>query len=225
MAAPIRTRMVPRRMTTDLLTLTQLMSPAFPVGAFAYSHGLEAAVEAGVIKDAQSLEAWITDLVEIGSAHADAVFLNAAFSAKQEALDMLDAQVRAFAASSERLMEADLQGAAFCDTVNGVWGLHLPHLTYAVAVGHVAQRMDLDVEQTTALYLQAFVANLCAAALRSVPLGQLDGQKVQMALQPICIAKARTVVGATLDDAYSNTWMSDIASMRHETQYSRIFRT
>lgn len=225
MGAPIRTHMVRRRMTTDLLTLTQLMSPAFPVGAFAYSHGLETAVETGIIKDAHSLEAWITDLVDIGSAHADAVFINAAFTAQPESLDMLDTQVRAVAASSERLMETDLQGAAFCDTVNGVWRLDLPRLTYAVAVGHVAQRMGLDIEQTTAFYLQAFVANLCAAALRAVPLGQLDGQKVQMALQPLCIAKARAVVGATLDDAYSNTWMSDIASMRHETQYSRIFRT
>ncbi len=225
MGAPIHMNMGQQPMNTDFLTLTQLLSPAFPVGAFAYSHGVEAAVEAQTITSAATLEAWLSDLVQMGSGRADAVLVNIAYETAPDDLAMLDAQARAFAASAERLRETDLQGAAFCDTVKAVWDLDLPQLCYPVAIGHVARAMSLDVELTTAVYLQAFVSNLTAAAMRLVPLGQVDGQKVQTALKPKCAAVASALKGATLADLHSNTWLSDIAAMQHETQYSRIFRT
>lgn len=212
-------------MNTDFLTLTQLLSPTFPVGAFAYSHGIEAAVEAQTITSAVTLEAWLSDLVQMGSGRADAVLVNIAYETAPDDLAMLDAQARAFAASAERLKETDLQGAAFCDTVKAVWDIDMPRLCYPVAVGHVARKMDLEVELTTAIYLQAFVSNLTAAAMRLVPLGQVDGQKVQTALKSQCAGVAGALKGATMDDLHSNTWLSDIASMQHETLYSRVFRT
>lgn len=210
--------------TTDILTLSQLLSPAFPVGAFAYSHGLETAIAGGAVTCQPTLAAWLRDLVELGGGRSDAVFVNVAYAAGDD-LDTIDATVRAFCASRERLMETDLQGAAFCDTLRVVWGVDLGSLCYPVAVGRAAAVMGFDVELVTALYLQAFVGNLCGAAMRLVPLGQVDGQKTQNALRPLCAAQAKALVGATLDDVHGCTWASDIASMRHETQYSRVFRS
>lgn len=222
MAAHTVTPTVTPPMTTDVLTLSQLLSPSFPVGAFAYSHGLETAINEGAISDAESLRTWMSDLLESGGARCDAVLLNAAYASDDPAIDTT---ARAFAASSERLMETDLQGAAFCDTVQAVWGHSLGRLSYPVALGRIAAILDLDVELTTAMYLQAFIANLTAAAMRLVPLGQVDGQKTQAALKPRCVQIAVQLRGATLDDLYNTAWLSDIAAMRHETQYSRIFRS
>jgi urease accessory protein len=225
--APIRMNTVPLRMTmtTDVLTLSQLLSPSFPVGAFAYSHGLETAIAEGRIVSAPTLQSWLVDLLEHGGARSDAVLLNAAFDAADDAVAPIDAHARAFAASAERLKETDLQGAAFCETVETVWGIDLGRLCYPVAVGRAAAVLTLDPELATAMYLQSFISNLTAAAMRLVPLGQVDGQKTQIALKPFCTEIAKQLQGATLDDLHNSAWLSDITSMRHETQYSRVFRT
>ena len=212
-------------MSTEVLTLAQLLSPSFPVGAFAYSHGLETAIDQGLVTDGASLQNWLSDVLQFGSGQADATLLNAAFAAPETQIAEIDAHARAFAASKERLMESDLQGLAFCDTVLGVWAIDLGRLTYPVAVGRAAQAMALDVELTTAMYLQAMVGNLCAAAIRLVPLGQTDGQLVQAALKPLCQSIAADAKGAALDDLHSCAFMSDIMAMQHETQSTRIFRT
>jgi urease accessory protein len=212
-------------MSTDFLTLAQLLSPSFPVGAFAYSHGLETAIQGGTLSSANQVQDWLRALLEHGGARTDAVLLNAAYRAGEHNSLQIDATARAFAASRERLMESDLQGAAFCDTVKSVWDIDLGRLTYPVAVGCAAQAMHLDPELTTAMYLQAFVSNLCAAAMRLVPLGQTDGQRIMAALKPLCASQAHALQGSTLTDLHSNSFLSDIAAMRHETQYSRVFRT
>ena len=207
---------------TDILTLSQLLSPAFPVGGFAYSHGLETAISNGAVTSAATLEAWLLDVLQFGGAQSDAVLLNMAYVGEAATVDT---QARAFATSAERLMETDLQGAAFCETVKAVWDIDLGRLCYPVAVGQASRAMNLDPELCTALYLQAFIANLVAAAMRLVPLGQVDGQKVQTALKPQCIKTAKASVGATLGDLHGCAWASDIAAMRHETEYSRVFRS
>lgn len=212
-------------MSTDLLTLAQLLSPSFPVGAFAYSHGLESAIDDGTLNSADTVQDWLQNLLTHGGARSDAVLLNVGFNADADAVQHIDQTARAFASSKERLMESDLQGAAFCDTVKNVWEIDLDRLTYPVAVGRAARHMTLDAELTTAMYLQAFVSNLCAAAMRLVPLGQTDGQRIMTALKPLCASQAKELKGATLDDLHSSSFLSDIASMRHETQYSRVFRT
>ena len=185
--APILMNMSQRPMTTntDILTLSQLLSPAFPVGGFAYSHGLETAISNGTITNAATLEAWLLDVLEYGGAQSDAVLLNMAYVGDATTID---AQARAFATSAERLMETDLQGAAFCETVKAVWDIDLGRLCYPVAVGQASRAMNLDPELCTALYLQAFIANLVAAAMRLVPLGQVDGQRVQTAIKLQCLS-------------------------------------
>lgn len=220
MGAPIPMSTVIPRMSTNLLTLAQWLSPAFPVGSFAYSHGVETAIRDGAITDAASLELWLHDVLAEGSGRADAVLLAVAHRGE----DVNDL-ARAFAASSERLRESERQGAAFAGTVRAVWGLDLPDFMYPVAVGRASALKWLDARTTAALYLQSFASNLVSAAVRLVPLGQTDGQKVLAALSPLCQAVAAEAVTADPEDLWSNAWASDIAQMRHETMEPRLFQS
>ncbi|WP_299428041.1 urease accessory protein UreF [uncultured Shimia sp.] len=210
---------------TDILTLTQWFSPAFPVGAFTYSHGLEWAIDAGEVVNPEQVVMWITDVLQHGAGWNDSLFIGAAYSVSADDLCEIDALNCAFAASAERLKETRLQGAAFCDVAGEIWALDLERLTYPVAVGRAAQLKGLPLELTIQVYLQAFVSNLAAVAMRLVPLGQTDGQKLIRALTPLCCAIAESATTATLDDLASSNFLTDIAAMKHETQYSRIFRT
>ncbi len=210
----------------DILTLSQWLSPAYPVGGFAYSHGLEWAIECGSVTDASDTQEWIADVVQHGSGRNDCVFLASAYSAKTRAdLAAADQTARAFCASSERLLETRLLGEAFCGVTADVWAMEIESLTYPVAVGYAAQRQGLPLSLTAQMFLQAFMSNLVACATRLVPLGQTEGQRMIRDLTPICQKVAKTALDAELDDLGSTTFLSDIASMKHETQYSRMFRT
>lgn len=223
--APTVTTMDIPRMPTDarLLTLTQWLSPAFPIGAFAYSHGVEQAIRDGWIGSADDLQAWLTSCLAQGSGRSDAIFLRRAFDAQDPC--KIDATARAFAASRERVLEAAKQGAAFVRTANAVWEFDLPPLLLPVAIGASAARANLDADAATALYLQAFVSNLVSASMRLMPLGQSDGQTVLAALQPVVLRLTDETKDATEDDLFSTTFLSDIAAMRHETLQPRLFQS
>jgi len=208
---------------THALTLMQWLSPAFPVGAFAYSHGLEQVAADGTVCDATSVQDWLDTLLRHGSGRADAVLLACAYRSDTPA--PVDAAARAFAASAERLRETELQGAAFGDTCRLVWGLPLEGLTYPVGVGTAARAMDIPLNAVLPLYLHAFASNLIAAAQRLLPIGQTDGQRVLAALAPVIADTAEDTEHATLDDLTSNSFAADIAAMHHETLKHRIFRT
>lgn len=214
-------------MTTDrLLTLAQLFSPSFPIGAFAYSHGLETVVADGVVRDAGTFHDWAAGVLTHGAGRADSVQLVAAFRAENAtAVAAADALARALAPSRERLLETEKQGAAFADTASRVWDLAVPPLAYPIAVGCVARLLDLPLSDVLRLYLHAFAANLTAAATRVVPLGQTEAQGVLRRLTPLCEDLARDALAADTDDIGSASFAADIASMRHETQYSRLFRS
>ncbi len=209
-----------------VLTLTQWLSPAYPVGGFAYSHGLEAAIDRGTVANSQDTEAWISDVLEHGSGWNDVLFVVAAFNARdKEELINVDVTARAFCATSERLMETDLLGQAFGNVTKGVWELHLKRFTYPVSIGRAARLQNLPLLLTTKMFLQAFASNLVACATRLVPLGQTDAQRLIRQLTPLCSQIAERAQKASLDELSSTTFLADIASMKHETQYSRIFRT
>lgn len=212
-------------MPTDarLLILTQWLSPAFPIGAFAYSHGIETAIRAGWVADAAGLEAWLRDCLTDGSGRADAIWLRLAFAT--DAPLQVDASARAFALSAERLREASRQGAAFAATVNAVWGFDLPDLVLPVATGQAARRAGLDVDAAVALYLQTFVASLTSAALRLCPIGQTAGQRVIHDLQEDCLRVAAETRSACVADVFGNAFLSDIAAMTHETLQPRLFQS
>jgi urease accessory protein len=216
-------------MPTDapaLLTLAQWLSPAFPVGAFSYSHGLEWAVEAGDVTDAGSFQAWLGDILVFGTGRNDAILLVAAYRAgDRPALQQVDELARALAPSRERLAETALQGAAFARTVCDIWPLELPDLTYPVALGAAARLAGLPLADTALFYLHGFAGNLTSAATRLVPLGQTEAQAALAAVAPVCKTLADQAQDQSVDDLGACTFMADIASMKHETQYSRLFQS
>ena len=225
---PIPTNMSPPPMTTnrDILTLAQWLSPAFPVGAFAYSHGLEAAVQAAWVASGSDLAEWLEDVIGNGSGRNDCILLRAAHEAEgPEQLAEVNALAKAIAASGERQLEQVLQGAAFCKATGAIWGGEGIEYLYPVAVGAAAAQLRIDVTLTAAMYLHAVTSNLISAAQRLMPLGQTEGQAMLSALAPLCEATAKSAIALTCDDLQSTAFLSDIAAMQHETQQPRIFRS
>ena len=213
-------------MSTDApLTLMQWFSPSFPVGAFAYSHGLEHAIDTGQITTASALEEWLEDVIVQGSGRNDIILLAAAYNADHERVQEIDATARAFAASQERLTETLDQGQAFARTVDAVWATEIGPFSYPVAAGAAAKAKNLPLELTAEFYLHAFVANLVSVAVRLIPLGQTEGQSVLARLAPLIRDTARVAITESVDDIASNCFALDIVSMQHETQYSKVFRT
>ncbi len=215
-------------MTTEhsILTLAQWLSPSFPVGAYAYSHGLETDIQKGTVKNADDLQIWVSDVLEHGSGRNDSILLHVAHACTDRAeLTHINQTALAFAASHERRKEMQLQGSAFCQTTAEIWGADPQELVYPIAVGAAAAYKQIDPTLTAAMYLQAFTTNLVSAAMRAVPLGQIDGQRVIATLNPLCDRLAKETARLSLDDLHSNTFLSDIAAMKHETLQPRIFRT
>ncbi len=210
-------------MKPGLLTLAQWLSPAFPVGGFAYSHGLEWAISVGKIRDSQSLACWLAAVLAEGAGRVDAVLLTQALAGGEPA--PLAALAEALAASRERHVEAMEQGAAFLRTTNALTGADWPAMPLPVAVGVAARGLGVTPQEAAALYLQAFASNLVQVAVRFVPLGQTAGQAVLAGLQPLILRLAAEVATAGLDALGSGALASDLAAMQHETMDVRIFRT
>lgn len=208
-----------------VLTLMQWLSPGFPVGAFAYSHGLEHAIETGQIHNVDTLDIWLRDLIAHGGGHADVTLLAHAYNTQADGLSEVDALARAFCASTERQLETTQQGASFCRTVDAIWTTHLGDLTYPVAVGAAAKSQSLPLGLTARTYLHAFAANLISAAVRLVPLGQTEGQKLLHGLAPLIQQVAADASATQVADLASHCFAADIAAMQHETQYSKVFRS
>ncbi len=210
-------------MTADLLRLVQWLSPAFPTGAFAYSHGLEAVISDGEVSNAAQAQDWLADILQFGAGWQDAVLLACALPdfANHAALA---ATARALCASRERLAETLDQGTAFARGVAAL-GVMVEAAPLPVAVGQAAQNLALPPDQVIALYLHSFAANLVSVAVRFVPLGQSDGQRILAALHPLMLDLASRAAIASLDDLSTAAFRADLAAMRHETMDIRIYRT
>jgi len=221
-----------------LYRLMAWLSPAYPVGAFSYSHGLEYAVEAGLIRDAGSARDWVEDVIRFGSARNDGVFLASAYRAAvcgdRAALREAAELAAAYAPSAELALESGAQGAAFvritrevwaCDALEWLVGDWPGPYAYPVAVGAAAAGHEIAADRALLAYLGAFAANLISAAVRLVPLGQSDGQGIVAGLEPATVEITRALCDATLDDVGAATPMVDYTSMKHETQYTRLFRS
>jgi urease accessory protein len=208
-----------------LLHLLTWLSPAFPTGAFAYSHGLEWAVETGDITDGETLRDWLTNVLTHGAARTDAILLRHAHQPDAD-LDALAELAAATAPTRERHAETHNQGAAFMLAARPWNCPPLPDpVAYPIAVGALAARHQINADATTIAYLHAFTSSLISAAVRLVPLGQSTGLAVLAALEPIILQVATGTSSATLDDLGTAAFRSDLAAMRHETQYTRLFRT
>ena len=207
-----------------LLSVVQWLSPAFPVGSYAYSHGLEWAISAGDITSAEDLQRWIGTVLTEGAGRTDAILLAEALRPEAD-LAALSALAQALAASRERLVETLDQGRALGQTIAALTGQPLPEMPYPVALGAAARGLGMPAEPVVALYLHAFASALVQAAVRFVPLGQTEGQAVLAALHPVILQVAAEAAQAGIDQIGSGAFRSDLAAMRHETMDVRIFRT
>jgi urease accessory protein len=221
-----------------LYRLMTWLSPSFPVGAFSYSSGIEWAVEAGDIGDANSLRDWLVSMLADGPGFCDGVLLahahRAASSADAAGLRDIAELACAFVPSRERSLETSAQGRAFIEIARAAWncdGLDrlISHcdgaVVYPVAVGLVSAAHAIPLAPTMHAFLHALVSNWISAGARLVPLGQTDSQRVLALLEPIVVATGKRALAASLDDLGSATFRADLASMRHETQYTRLFRS
>lgn len=207
----------------DRLRLLQWLSPGFPIGAFAYSQGLEAAIAAGDVRDAAGLQDWIAAVLTHGAGRMDAVFLALA-RGEGDAQDLADL-ARAMAGSAERLTEMTEQGRAFGQTIAAITGVEQPALPYALAVGHATRMLGVDTAEVIMLWLQGLAAQMTSVAVRFLPLGQTEGQQVLARLAPLIAGLAETYATLGPDDLYNTTPGADLAAMRHETMDVRIYRT
>jgi urease accessory protein len=227
--------------TTSSAALYRLMawlSPSYPVGAFSYSSGIEWAVEAGDIKDAQSLKRWLAVVIGEGGGFCDAVFFVHAHrslaGSTNDALRTVAELAAAFAPSKERHLETTAQGAAFIAATKAAWSCDALErlaaawdgpVAYPVAVGVTAAGHGIALEAALHAYLHAVTANLISAGVRLVPLGQSDGQRVLAALEPVVETAAQKALATPLDQVGSAAFRADLASLLHETQYTRLFRS
>jgi urease accessory protein len=208
----------------DLLKLVQWLSPAFPIGGYAYSHGLETAIAEGRVGDAAGLRCWLEAVLCTGSGRADAILLAAAMAPGADHAALCGI-AGALAASSERWTETMEQGRAFTDTHNALSGSSHPAAPLPIAVGRAAASLALPVDRVAALYLHAFASTLVSAAVRFVPLGQTEGQGVLAALHPAITDVAAKAARTPPERIAGSAFGADLAAMRHETLEVRIFRT
>lgn len=212
------------------LRLLTFLSPAFPVGGFSYSHGLERAAHDGFLPDADALREWLSDLIAFGSGWNDAVlFAEAHRGAQGGDLADLAELAEALAGSAERHRESMLQGSAFVSAA-GAWPHPVLHrlpadCPYCVAAGAILGAHGVPLETAIAAWLQAFAMNLVQAAIRLGVTGQQGAMAVVAALEPAIVETARRAENSTLDDLGSAALLSEITAMKHETQASRLFRS
>lgn len=206
-----------------LQTLAAWLSPAWPTGAFAFSHGLEQAIADGEIADAATLRDWIADCLTHSSGRCDAILLAAAWRdpASDEPADL----ARALAPSAERLAETESVGAAFAAVTAASFGPEAAPAPYPVALGRAAAAHALPLGATITLFLQAYAQNMLSVGVRLIPIGQTDAARALAALAPRIRATAAQAEAATLDDIGGCALRADLASMRHETLDVRLFRS
>jgi urease accessory protein len=214
------------------------LSPSFPVGAFSYSHGLEWAIEDGTVTDAARLEAWVGDILVNGAGRSDAILFSHAMAAIDDAAALREVVDLAAVLhpGNERRIESLSQGRAFLIAVRAAW----PHPVleraaavidgaegpaYAVAIAVAAAAHGVPRRPALHAYLHAFAANVVSAGLRAVPLGQTDGQKIIARLGPVVELVVERAEGRPLEALGGAAFRADIASMKHETQYTRLFRS
>jgi urease accessory protein len=236
---PTSTRITMPTTEAALYRLMTWLSPAYPVGAFSYSHGFEYAVEEKLVRDRATLVSWLATAVEAGTGRIGGALLaeawRAAATANTERLEEVAALTAAWRSTSETALESESQGAAFLSVTRAAW----PHplldvlvperrggpIALPVAVGAACASHGIALLSALTAYLHSFASNLVSAGVRLIPLGQSDGQLAVAALEPVIERSARACAEVSLDEVGSAAPILDWCSMRHELQYTRLFRS
>jgi urease accessory protein len=231
---------------TDTIRQTQLLaalfSPAFPIGAFSYSHGIEAAIASGDVDDAATAHDWIETILLGGSGRNDAILMANAYNAvklhaakdgqlaggRNAEIEAINELAFALSSGAERAQESHELGVNFARIVDQVYQLDISRstpLAYPVAAGLVVRYLGCDLTLGLTFFLQSFIANLISVVVRAVPLGQSDGQIILAQMMPAVATLANEAALAPLDDVGGYAILADHASIIHETLEPRIYRT
>ena len=216
---------VPMYTPTDskLVTVMQWLSPAFPIGGFAYSHGLEWAINKGYVSNREELQKWVSDLLEYGSLKNDAILIKLVLQGSDP--KEINELALALCSASERLSETQLQGGAFCKIMREVWSLEIDDLALPIALALAAKNENINQNLVVPAYLHSFCSNLISVAMRLIPIGQTDGQKTLRELSPLISDSVRAVAKSDKDDLGSACFLSDVSAMQHEYLQPRVFKT
>lgn len=219
----------------DLFRLMAWTSPAYPVGGFSYSHGIEMAVEEGRLRKQADLVAYIASVLRQGAGRVDAVLFAHAHGAPDDTtLDEIAELAAAWRGTAETALEATQQGGSFASVTVSCWpdaryapfaARHRGRLSHSVAFGAAAGMAGIPLRPALFAFLQGFCANLVSAGVRLIPLGQTDGQIATAALLPIITACTDAALTTSLEELGTASPLLDMLSMRHETQYTRLFRS
>ena len=221
----------------ELYRMLAWLSPGFPIGAFSYSHGLEAAAEAGRVRDRASLQGWIAAVVALGAGRVDADIVRdahrAAAASQIELLAAANHRGLAYRATAELALETSAQGGAFLATCRAawpepfcaLWATSLDAVCHPAAVGAAMACAGIPIASALTGYLHAMAANLVSAGLRLGIIGQTDGQRILAALEPVVVEAAAAAIARDRAEFGAATFAVDLASMAHETQYTRLFRS
>jgi len=207
----------------NLAKLLQLASPALPVGAYSYSGGLEAAVEAGVVRDAASAERWIGDVLEFSMARMEAPILLRMLSGQ-------DAWNEIFLASRETAelrAETVQMGYSLCRLFKdlGLGEVPVKEPSFPAAFAYAAAQWKIEPEAALQAYLWAWLENQVMAAVKVIPLGQTDGQRILLLLGNRIEGLVKEILKIQDEDICNFAPTLAMLSARHETQYSRLFRS
>lgn len=221
-----------------LYRLMTWLSPAFPVGAFAYSSGIEWAVQSGDVSDAKTLRHWIESLLAVGPGMTEGILFSQAHRAlacgDDAAVFEIAELAAALVATRERFQETTTLGRAFLEVTQAAWPcaalaklsqIWPGPLAYPVAVAVACAGHRIALAPALQAFLTAIAANWISAGIRLIPLGHTDGQHLLRGLEPAVATATQRALAATVDDIGGATFRADIAGARHETQYTRLFRS
>ena len=202
-------------------TLTQWLSPSYPIGAYNFSQGLEYAVKESLVSDEKTLKDWLRENLELGYFRNDAIFVKLAFfSENEEQLEKLVELMNAFSTSKSRLDEQILQGKAFFKVT--------PNSTdapYPIALGMAAKNYDLKIEEVIPLFLQSCLSNVISVAQRLLPIGQTGAVKILRDLFPKIEEVSKLVLRSSEADILSSCYLTDCCSIFQETIDGKIFKS
>jgi urease accessory protein len=223
----------------DLYKLLSWLSPAFPIGSYAYSHGIEYAVEEGLVTSKESLGAWIKAILCEGSGKTEGWVIKTAYAAAVSgaSLDEVISYALTLKATPELWHESSQQGAAFLKILlQTEYSTSLAGLekllrgrgekpSFALVFGLLVAEHKIELESALCAFLHGMASSLVSAGVRLVPLGQRAGQEIIKDLAPVIFKLVEVIFTLSLEELGSATPMVDWSSSRHETQYTRIFQS
>ena len=201
------------------------LSPSFPIGAFAYSHGLEFEISVGNISRSNDLYYWLSDILQYGSIWNDLILFCEAYKAKENTLNHLSEIAKAFAQSKERYIETIEMGKAFSKIVSSIKQSDFQPMPLPVIVGYVSKLETISLEYILPLYAHSFISNLINASTRLIPLGQTEAQKLLFDLFPLIDEVSKQALKSNICDMKNKCVLADLASMKHETLKVRLFKS